>query len=756
MITNIKKLKEFGIFKNFQNSGDCDEFSKYNLFYGWNGSGKTTLTKLFSYLESNNTIEEYVGAEFKIETDGPTIDQNNYKNIPLNARVFNEDFVAKNIDWNNKVNSILIISEEKISEKIKLDKLIKMKDTNEKKLKEYHQNFTSLNNDIDSFLITTAKNTKEKLEIIDTNDTYFLNYNKRKFKSFIDENHDLIRQRKKLLNNEDVKQITKSIRQDIKPKLNLPQYNSSIKELNETKDKITILITKNVVTSSIDRLKDNPEIATWVENGIEIHTKYESENCEYCGQSLPHKRIKELKSHFSDEFKILKKNIDSMLSAIDSDIIINLESYPDVDELYPEFQNEYAKHLEITKNQAIKCNSSIQQWQSILGLKYSNPFDTSNANLIYNEADFNDYKNALRNLCQVMEKHNTKTDAYSEETNKLKNQLESHYTCEATKEFDYFNKVDKQKEIQTAKFNSENYIKKLNDRIIDTERNLSDEHVGATKFNIELQRFIGHNELSLKFEPEAQGYRILRREIVAKNLSEGEKRAIAFVYFIMKLKENDNSVEDTIIVIDDPVSSFDSNNLFSAYSFLKAECENAKQLFIFTHNFNYFRLIRDWLKNKNKKNNLKTNFYVIECVYKDGRIAEIKNANESLIKYNSEYHYLFSKLYSYKEKDKLDLAEALLVANLSRKLLEAFLTFKHPRSRNDFKRLMEDSIQDKARNEKVYHFINKYSHNKSIDVNDFSIDNLFGESQNIVQEILTIIEELDKTHYDEMIMSTNN
>ncbi|MDE1093317.1 AAA family ATPase, partial [Klebsiella pneumoniae] len=67
-----------------------------------------------------------------------------------------------------------------------------------------------------------------------------------------------------------------------------------------------------------------------------------------------------------------------------------------------------------------------------------------------------------------------------------------------------------------------------------------------------------------------------------------------------KLKENDNKMENTIVVVDDPVSSFDSNHLFHAYSFLRSNCDKAKQLFVFTHNFTYFKLIRDWFEGVNR------------------------------------------------------------------------------------------------------------------------------------------------------------
>ncbi|ELF6205278.1 AAA family ATPase, partial [Pseudomonas putida] len=46
MITRIKKLKNFGIFRDY-NGDSIQTFGKFNLIYGWNGSGKSTLSKLF-------------------------------------------------------------------------------------------------------------------------------------------------------------------------------------------------------------------------------------------------------------------------------------------------------------------------------------------------------------------------------------------------------------------------------------------------------------------------------------------------------------------------------------------------------------------------------------------------------------------------------------------------------------------------------------------------------------------------------------
>lgn len=289
--------------------------------------------------------------------------------------------------------------------------------------------------------------------------------------------------------------------------------------------------------------------------------------------------------------------------------------------------------------------------------------------------------------------------------------------------------------------------------------------MGADQFNESLHKFLGRSELTLRFNPMKKGYEILRNDsdLVEGNLSEGEKTAFAFVYFITKLKENDNKMEDTIVVVDDPVSSFDSNHLFHAYSFLRSNCDKAKQLFVFTHNFTYFKLIRDWFEgvNRNRRRKKPPNdpnafFYTIEASTAIPRHSTFKDADSSLVNYNSEYHYIFSRLLAYKDSPALSRDEAFLTANLARKLLESFFSFKFPKHRSDISQLMDCGLKgceitDETTKEKIYRFINKYSHSVVIEINEDSSENLVGESQNVIGDIFTWLQEVDEVHYNEML-----
>lgn len=99
----------------------------------------------------------------------------------------------------------------------------------------------------------------------------------------------------------------------------------------------------------------------------------------------------------------------------------------------------------------------------------------------------------------------------------------------------------------------------------------------------------------------------------------------------------------------------DLNHLFHAYSFLCSNCNKAKQLFVFTKNLTYLKLICDWFedisRNRRRKNPPKDPnafFYTVEASTAVPRNSTFKDADFSLVNYNSEYHYIFSKIHAYK------------------------------------------------------------------------------------------------------------
>ena len=140
-------------------------------------------------------------------------------------------------------------------------------------------------------------------------------------------------------------------------------------------------------------------------------------------------------------------------------------------------------------------------------------------------------------------------------------------------------------------------LKDLSGKTVETES-------AKEKINLMLRDSGMHGFQLEPHESEAHVYKVVRPDgSIAETLSEGEKNFIAFLYFYYLVQGSETADEDArekIVVIDDPVSSMDSNSLFIVSTLVKdmievcrnnADNENPttsdnyiKQLFILTHN----------------------------------------------------------------------------------------------------------------------------------------------------------------------------
>ena len=71
------------------------------------------------------------------------------------------------------------------------------------------------------------------------------------------------------------------------------------------------------------------------------------------------------------------------------------------------------------------------------------------------------------------------------------------------------------------------------------------------------------------------------------------------------------------------------------------------------HYFEFFKMIRDWMKNKNENKNpqkYKSKFFLVQSIGGKIRKSEVVELPELLLSYESEYHFLFQKLLTYQGK----------------------------------------------------------------------------------------------------------
>ena len=137
------------------------------------------------------------------------------------------------------------------------------------------------------------------------------------------------------------------------------------------------------------------------------------------------------------------------------------------------------------------------------------------------------------------------------------------------------------------------------------------------KLNEDLHQYLGHDEVRL--EVRDTGYVLTRRGEPAQSLSEGERTALALLYFLKSLRDRRFNMSQGVVVLDDPVSSLDSNSLYLAVGFIRERTQDAAQLFLLTHNFTFFREIRYWFKHTKGQNSgnverRPAKFYMLERI----------------------------------------------------------------------------------------------------------------------------------------------
>ena len=624
------------------------------------------------------------------------------------------------------------------------------------------ENLEKADAELQKVLTNIGKVVKNNYNILETSDTYYLNFDKRKVLALINDIDNPLSE-SDIMNKEELDNAIKQAKPIKKAKVEYKAEKilaNRIRNLIQTTEEI---VSRKVASKILTELRDNQRLSDWVNEGLNLYKESSNHTCAFCGNVLADDRIEELEAYFSDALSRLNSDIEVYINNWELLKLKEREEYMDTSLYYDELVDDIENN---NKNYALYIkpyNDLVQSYIDTLNKKKNMPFDIITFDNVPNDVD--ECCNRINGVVDIyndtIRKHNEKTDTFEETTRAVKKKIERHYVQEQIKGVGYKTKVNeynKKKEKLDSEIAS---VREKENEFLRLEGILSNETLGAEEFNEKLEKFLGYGEIKLIFDSNEKGYKIYRNQKQeASNLSEGEKTAIAFIYFITKIKESGRKIEDCIIVIDDPISSFDSNKLFSSYAYMKSECENAKQLFVLTHNYNYFSLVLGWFNKRNKKDPVTGkkipdfSLYRVENrIVNEKRVAMLCDGGESL-KQATEYDYVFFTVYGMKDKV-LSKQESIFCGNVCRKLVESFLSFKFPKQRADLMALLKAALPGKANDivrERIYKFINIYSHDKKINVfEELDADILDANSIQIVNDILEMIRNLDEKHYNAMV-----
>lgn len=555
-----------------------------NFIFGLNGSGKTTFSKVIAKHDSiykdncdiiwtDHPIKCFVYNKYFIkenfsESSAPGIFTLGKKNIEINKKISDiENEIRELHDQNFKLNNTLAETSTKIQ---------------------------NLNNEY------SDKFWKEK-QRIDKEDHEFIPYlegvrnSKEAFKNRLLEEYK--NNNKKLLAETELKKLCGQLNKGNAEKFN-PINTPPFENLHPLEDDE---IFRRKITG-----RDDSEIAGlikklnnegWFKEGVQYTTKSEG-TCPFCQRPLEKDFLAKVKEYFDESYaettKMLNKSYQNylettkkILASIDS-IVSQYSNFIELDAFAQSAQN--IKDI-ITKN------------QTLLERKIKSP-DIS-IQMLSTKDCARTISELIDKANQLIENHNKRIDNIKSERLKLIAQvwrctisrLEGDITSYSKSLKSLIHNKSKILDSITANNNDISNKKKI---LSSLHAQTSSIHPTAEKINNYLLSG-GITSFKLEVEDKTNRYKFIRNDgkDTDDTLSEGEQNLVTFLYFFCSLegnKEQNTQSEDKVVIIDDPVSSLDSNILFFVSTLIRTLFKEIysgtgkiKQLFILSHNSFFFR-----------------------------------------------------------------------------------------------------------------------------------------------------------------------
>ena len=752
MIKKITKLKDFGIYNDFR-WNTLDEFSKKNLIYGWNYSGKTTLSKLFENLEFNNSDRHFQGSQFNLEFENSnvrkTIDQTNIHECPAKVKTFNSEYIKRIFSWEIADSGIEPISfylgdpaGNLLSEIESLEsqniRLINIRDQRYKRILNL---FTEYNKSNGKFTLQAKEIREDYLpRLLQPHE-----FNKSHFNAVVNVVKDDLDSH---ILNEDVKNSTKDealAQQEFDPVSNLILIDEELTVIGE---KVKTLLNDTAPKSiEFPELDSNDDLFIWVQTGVGIHQ--DTTTCKFCTNVIPSDRISQLNSYYSEKLKEIQELIAEIKSSIVSERIninIQFENELKICNLY---RTEYTLAQSIFDIAKTKYLSQLTIFEQDLELKGKSIFTPLIAQSYTTVA----LGTELAKINEVIDKHNSWVSEFTERKETATTKILNNYVAEFLRDENY---LVKEIESNSAISKISEIDQKINSNkteIVAKNAQLSDMVKGKEELNASLSLLLNRNDIKIEIDDEK--FILKRNGYAANNLSEGEKSAIAFSYFLTELKSlsEDATLPNTIVFIDDPISSLDSNHVFQVRSLINNffRTNEFKQLFISTHSFEFLSVLLDtnlFGRIAQNTGEPKRPLYFIQRVNENE--AEIKKLPKAFSSYKSEYVGLFRIINEYNTSDdKENFPNLLILPNAVRRFLELYTLMKYPSEQEVDKRVQEvfNSGDQTYHSVKLLHW---FSHENQLEKINQHDDKLLQISE-AISELFNYIKNADQLHWKGLV-----
>lgn len=637
MFTKID-IKKFGLYKDYRWLANQPLMSRVNIIYGRNYSGKTTLSRIFDSISLGQLHKKYLDGDFELVDDsGLKINAadgviNRAEGLDCQIRVYNSDYVRRNLSWLNdeeggeilpfaligsdnveaqkaidgideKLGSVeekkgLLYAEEVATQEYKakkakydestswLENQLKSKANNDIKKSPYYvkqgsyYNVNNLKGDIDQMLESEViEDAKADSMIIPNHVPYDF--------------HQFTLDDKFVLTDEAKQQLMNTVDEVLKVEIKtLPERET---HLNEYKEQVRDLVTKKItLTKTLQELVENDLLQKWVDKGRELNKG--REKCAFCGSPITKERWEALDAHFSKESEELKQGLLGQKQTLEN-ARIALDDYLNKmgfarENIYAANIAEYEEVMKAWSEYVATYKKEVDILLKLIEDRLANIFKPINLETESIESDEFSLIPILTRINALIEKNN----GYGLQLDKAKDGAREklrlnhvyhfctdiHYT-EALERIEYEDCEARTKSVVMLYIAGD--IGELRKKRKQKELDKKDEGKAAKKVTTLLVNHFGNGSLSLEPEtvigPIVVGdadesekprtrFVVKRGTEYANNLSEGEKSLISFCYFIAQMDDElkGPDAEKMVIFIDDPISSLDSSHIFFMYSLI--------------------------------------------------------------------------------------------------------------------------------------------------------------------------------------------
>lgn len=633
-----------------------NDLKKVNFIYGANGCGKTTISN-FIYDNSNR---KFINCSLTWQNA-----------FPLKVLVYNKEFRERNFG-KGKLNGVFTLGEA-TADQIKVieqknDELKIIKDAGTQK----RQTLEKLRAD------------KEQLENEFKESTWLKVYKKNEtnFKEAFVGSLQKESFKNKLLQESTSNTAASETLGNLKAKADtvFGEQPQRIEHISLISFERSIEIEANVIWKKIIVGKADVDIAKliqklnindWVNQGREY---IQDGTCPFCQQNTITDDFKtQIESFFDEtylneirlikelkqEYNALTQNIINELNTIEANQKSLKNSKLDVDKF-----SAYLKTLftQITANNEYLINKVKEPSRSIelISIKEQSILIIE----LINQAN------------QEINKHNIIVTNYSTERNNLIKAIWKYLIEEYKTEINKFNSQNDGLDKGITSLDSQYKAKIADYKKLDAEIKELSKNVTSIQPTInEINRILkSYGFLNFEIVPTTEDgfYQILREDgtIAETTLSEGEITFITFLYYLQLAKggiTEDEVNNERVLVIDDPISSLDSNVLFVVSTLIKdiiksikTDSGNIRQLILFTHNV-YFHKEVSFIDGRTRFCN-KTNFWILRKTDKATNLQSFGMDNPI----HSSYELLWQELKSE------GVNSSLTIQNIMRRIIENY------------------------------------------------------------------------------------